>query len=115
MFDRHKTDVVPCSTSHYAAEQCDADFDVKLITRLVENELKDIPGVTTLMIFVLGEHGIRPIDDLADCGTDDLAGWSEFKDGKTIRHAGILDRYRVSRKDCEAMIMNARTKAGWFK
>ena len=115
MFDTHKTYLVPSSESHYAAEQCDADFDAKLKKRLVENELKDVPGVTTLMIFVLGEHGIRSIDDLADCGTDDLAGWDEIKDGKTIRHAGILDRYRVSRKDCEAMIMNARTKAGWFK
>ena len=115
MFDRHKTDLVPSSTSHYAAEQFDADFDVKLITRFVENELKDIPGVTTLMLFALGEHGIRSVEDLADCVTDDLDGWNEFKDGRTIKHVGILDRFRVSRQDCAAMIMNARTKAGWFK
>lgn len=81
----------------------------------VEETLKDIPGVTTLMLFVLGENGIKSIEDLADCATDDLDGWNEFKDGKTIKHAGILDRYRVSRQDCEAMIINARTKAGWFK
>jgi len=81
----------------------------------VEETLKDIPGVTTLMLFVLGENGIRSIDDLVDCATDDLDGWNEFRDGKTIKHAGILDRYRVSRQDCEAMIIYARTKAGWFK
>jgi len=81
----------------------------------VEETLKDIPGVTALMLFVLGENGIRSIDDLADCATDDLDGWNEFRDGKTIKHAGILDRYRVSRQDCEAMIIYARTKAGWFK
>jgi hypothetical protein len=31
------------------------------------------------------------------------------------KHADILDRYRVSRQDCEAIIINAHTKAGWFK
>jgi hypothetical protein len=54
-------------------------------------------------------------EDLADCATDDLDGWSESKDGKTIRHAGILDRFKMSREDCEAIIINARIKAGWIK
>jgi len=115
MIDRHKTDLVPSSESQNAAEQFDSNFDAKLKEIGVENELKDIPGVTTLMLFVLGEHGIKSIEDLADCATDDLDGWNEFKDGESIRHAGILDRYRVSRQDCEAIIINARTKAGWFK
>ena len=115
MNDRHKTDLVPSSEPQNAAEQSDANFDTKLKEIGVENELKDIPGVTTLMLFVLGEHGIKSIEDLADCATDDLDGWNEFKDGESIRHAGILDRYRVSRQDCEAIIINARTKAGWFK
>ena len=115
MFDKHKTDLVPSSESQNTAEQFSANFDAELRELGVENDLKDIPGVTTLMLFVLGEHGIRSIEDLADCATDDLDGWDEFKNGKTIRHAGILDRYRVSRQDCEAMIISARTKAGWFK
>ena len=115
MIDRHKTNLVPSSESQNAVEQFDADFNAKLRELGVKNDLKDIPGVTTLMLFALGEHGIKSIDDLADCATDDLDGWNEFKDGKTLRHPGILDRYRVSRQDCEAMIINARTKAGWFK
>jgi len=67
------------------------------------------------MLAAFGKHGIKSIEDLADCATDDLDGWSETKDGKTIRHAGILGRFRVSRKDCEAIIINARKKAGWIK
>jgi len=63
----------------------------------------------------LGEHGIKSIEDLADCATDDLNGWSESKGGKIIRHAGVLGRIRLSRKDCEAIIINARIKAGWIK
>jgi transcription termination/antitermination protein NusA len=50
----------------------------------VEDSLKDVPGVTTQMLVAFGEHGIKSIEDLADCGTDDLDGWSESKDGKTI-------------------------------
>ena len=67
------------------------------------------------MLVAFGEHGIKSIEDLADCATDDLDGWSESKDGKTIRHAGILDRCRVPREDCDAIILNARVKAGWIK
>ena len=81
----------------------------------VEDGLKDIPGVTTRMLIAFNKHGIKSIEDLADCATGDLNGWSETKEGKTIRHIGILGRFKVSRQDCEAMIMNARTKAGWFK
>jgi transcription termination/antitermination protein NusA len=67
------------------------------------------------MLVAFAEHGINSVEDIADCATDDLHGWTESKEGKTIRHAGILSRLRVSRKACEAIIMNARTKAGWFK
>ena len=97
------------------SEKNDGNDDANRKELEVEETLKDIPGVTTLMLVAFAEHGIRTIEDLADCTTDDLDGWNEFKDGKTIRHTGILDRFRVSRQDCDAIIINARTKAGWFK
>jgi N utilization substance protein A len=97
------------------AERTEANIDAKRRELSVGDGLKDIPGVTTLMLVAFGEHDIRSIEDLADCATDDLDGWNEVSNGKIIRHIGILDRFRVSRQDCEAMIMNARIKAGWFK
>ena len=103
-----KTDEVP---SHHV----EVNFDAKRKELGVEDGLKSIPGVTTQMLVVFGEHGIKSVEDLADCATDDLDGWSESKDGKTIRHTGILDRFKVSREDCEAIIINARIKAGWIK
>jgi transcription termination/antitermination protein NusA len=115
MFDRHKTDLVPSSEPQNLSEKIDGNFDAKRKELGVENGLRDIPGVTTLMLVAFGERGIKSIEYLADCATDDLDGWSEFKDGKAVRHTGILDHFRVSRQDCEAMIINARTKAGWFK
>ena len=51
MIDRHKTDLVPSSKSQDAAEQFDGNFDAELKELGVENDLKDIPGVTTLMLF----------------------------------------------------------------
>jgi hypothetical protein len=113
--DPRQTDLVPRSEPRRSPERIEANFDAKRKELGVEDGLKDIPGVTTRMLAAFGKHGIKSIEDLADCATDDLDGWSESKDGKTIRHKGILDRFRVSRKDCEAMIISARIKAGWIK
>ena len=107
--DPHETDEV--GSSH----PMEVNFDAKRKELGVEDSLKDVPGVTTEMLVAFGEHSIKSIEDLADCATDDLDGWSESKDGKTIRHAGILDRFKMSREDCEAIIINARIKAGWIK
>jgi N utilization substance protein A len=115
MFDMHKTDLVPSSEPQKLSALIEENSDAKRRELGVEDGLNDIPGVTTPMLVAFAEHGIRSVEDLADCATDDLDGWNEFKDGKAIRHTGILDRFRVSRQDCDAIIINARTKAGWFK
>jgi N utilization substance protein A len=67
------------------------------------------------MLVKLGEEGIKTVEDLAGCATDDLAGWTERKDGETTKHAGILDGLELSRDEAEALIMQARVKAGWIK
>jgi N utilization substance protein A len=80
----------------------------------VADELKEIPGVTTAMLVALGENGVKTVEDLAGCATDDLAGWTERKDGETKREPGFLDGFEVSRDECEAIVMQARLKAGWI-
>jgi predicted flap endonuclease-1-like 5' DNA nuclease len=113
--DPYRTDLAPSSEPRRSSNHVEANLDARLKELDVEDGLKEIPGVTPRMLVAFAEHGIKSVEDLADCATDDLHGWRESKDGKTIRHAGILSRLRVSRKACEAIIMNARTKAGWFK
>ena len=113
--DPYQTDLAPSSEPQSSSNHVGADLDARRQELGVEDGLKDISGVTPRMLVAFAEHGIKSVEDLADCATDDLHGWRESKDGKTIRHAGILSRLRVSRKVCEAIIMNARTKAGWFK
>jgi len=96
----------------YLAQQ-EAELDDKRKELGVEDALKDVPGVTTKMLVALGENGVKTVEDLAGCATDDLTGWTERKDGETKHEPGFLDGLGISREDAEAMIMQARLKAGW--
>ena len=92
----------------------EAEHDAKRIELGVEDALKDVPGVTTAMLVKFGENGVKTVEDLAGCATDDLIGWTERKDGETKREPGILDGFELSREDAEAIVMQARLKAGWI-
>lgn len=81
----------------------------------VADELKNIDGITSAILVKLGENDVKTIEDLAGCATDDLVGWTEKKDGETIKHAGFLDGQDMSREEAEAMIMAARVQAGWIE
>jgi N utilization substance protein A len=89
------------------------ELDAKRKELGVEDALKEVPGVTTAMLVKLGEGGVKTVEDLAGCATDDLIGWTERKDGETKREPGILEGHDLSREEAEAMIMQARLKAGW--
>ena len=91
----------------------EAELDAKRIELGVEDAVKDVPGVTTAMLVKLGENGVKTVEDLAGCATDDLTGWTERKDGESKHEAGFFDGLDVSREDAEALIMQARIKAGW--
>jgi N utilization substance protein A len=97
----------------YIAAQ-EAELDAKRKELGVEDALKDVPGVTTKMLVAFGENDVKTVEDLAGCATDDLTGWTERKDGEATQHAGFLDGLNISREDAEAMIMQARLKAGWI-
>jgi N utilization substance protein A len=83
----------------------EAELDAKRQELGVEDALKEVPGITTAMLVTLGEEGIKTVEDLAGCATDDLAGWSERKDGETTRNPGFLDGFELSREEIEALIM----------
>src|SRR6187399_320301 len=91
----------------------EAELDAKRKELGVADDLKDVPGVTTAIMVKLGENGVKTMEDLAGCATDDLAGWTERKDGEAKHEPGFLDGLGISREDAEAMIMQARLKAGW--
>ena len=91
----------------------EAELDAKRVELGVEDAVKDVPGVTTAMLVKLGENGVKTVEDLAGCATDDLTGWTERKDGESKHEPGFFDGLDVSREDAEALIMQARVKAGW--
>src|SRR5436305_10505197 len=93
--------------------QIEAELDDKRKELGVEDAVRDVPGVTTAIMVKLGENGVKTVEDLAGCATDDLAGYTERANGETRHEAGFLDGFALSREECEAMIMQARLKAGW--
>ncbi len=112
-FDEDTAAELQNRASEYLAK-IEAELDAKRVELGVEDALRDIPGVTTAMLVRFGENAIKTVEDLAGCATDDLAGWTERKDGESKREPGILDGFEMTREDAEAIIMQARLKAGWI-
>jgi hypothetical protein len=81
----------------------------------VDDPLRDIPGILAPMLVAFRANGIRTVEDLAACATDDLVGWTEQSGGKTTTHPGILGDMAMSRQQCDAIILQARIRAGWIE
>ncbi len=112
-FDEETATELQARAQQYLDEQ-EAELETKRRELGVEDAVKDVPGVTSKMLVKFGENGVKTVEDLAGCATDDLVGWTERKDGKSQRQPGILDGMEVSREDAEQLIMQARLAAGWI-
>src|SRR5262249_2433401 len=55
----------------------------------VDAALSEVAGISPPMLVALGENGIKTVEDLAGCATDDLYGWVEQTSDTTTRHAGV--------------------------
>jgi N utilization substance protein A len=113
-FDEETAQELQTRAREYLDQQ-EAEIEAKRVELGVEDAVKDVPGVTSKMLVKFGENDIKSVDDLAGCATDDLVGWTERKEGgEQTKFAGALEGLGVSRDDAEAMIMQARVKAGWI-
>jgi N utilization substance protein A len=95
-------------------DRIEAEYDARRKELGVSDDVKAVPGVTSPMLVKFGENDIKTVEDLAGSATDDLVGWTERKDGETVRHPGVLDGFDLSREEAEGIIMQARVKAGWI-
>jgi N utilization substance protein A len=111
-FDEETAEELQSRAKDYL-NRVESEYDDKRKELGVEDALKDVPGVTTQMLVAFGENGIKTVEDLAGCATDDLSGWTERKDGETKREPGILDGFEMTRDENESIIMQARLMAGW--
>jgi len=103
------------SRAHDHLGKIEAECDARRIELGVNDDLKNVDGITTAMMVKLGENGIKSVEDLAGCATDDLTGWVERKDGETTKFPGILEGFEISREEAEGLIMAARALAGWIE
>ena len=93
----------------------EAELDERRVALGFDDEMKEVDGMTMPILVKLGENEVKTVEDLAGCATDDLTGWTERKDGESIKQVGYLDGIEISREDAEALIMAARVKAGWIE
>lgn len=115
-FDEHTANEIQTRARDYL-ERIESERDARRRELGVEDEVAQVPGVTSAMLVAFGENGIKTVEDLADCATDDLVGWVERKrdkDSEPVRHKGVLDGFEFSRADAEQLIMAARVFAGWI-
>ena len=79
----------------------------------VEDSLVNFDGLTPSMIEALAEDDVRTLEDFATCADWELAGgWTTVK-GERVKDDGILERFDVSLKEAQEMVMTARIRLGW--
>ena len=62
------------------------------------------------------KRGIKTLEDLAGCATDDLLGYYEVnKEKERVRVPGALEGFNLTSDDANAIIMKARVKIGWIE
>ena len=96
-------------------EQRNRELDDKRRELGVEDSVADVAGVLPAMLVALGESGVKTLEDLAGCATDDLLGYYEInKEKERVRVPGALDKFNLTSDDASAIIIDARVKAGWI-
>ena len=82
----------------------------------VTDDVLEVEGITPAMAVALGEAGIKTLEDLAGCATDDLLGYYEVnKEKERVRIPGALEGFNLTTDDANAIVMKARVKAGWIE
>ncbi|MBN8911319.1 MAG: transcription termination/antitermination protein NusA, partial [Rhizobiales bacterium] len=74
-FDENTASEIQTRAREYL-EKLEAERDVRRRELGVSDDLAKAEGVTTAMLVAFGENGIKTVEDLADCATDDLTGWT---------------------------------------
>ncbi len=112
-FDEETASEIQIRAKEYL-ERLEAELEEKRNSLGIEDELAELPGMTTPMVVILGENDIKTVEDLAECATDDLVGWHEKTETETKFFEGYFTKINVERESAEALIMQARVKAGWI-
>lgn len=96
-------------------DEKNAQFEARRRELGVEDEVAEVGSLTPAMLVKLGENGIKTLEDLAGCASDDLLGYVENKGTERVRVPGALDGFDLGADEINSVIMQARVKAGWIK
>lgn len=95
-------------------EQREAELEKRCVELKIQDDIREVEDLSVEMLVALGENDVKCVEDLAECATDDLIGWTERKDGEVKKFTGFLDGFNIRKYQAEDMIMKARVKAGWI-
>ncbi|MEM6615059.1 MAG: transcription termination factor NusA [Pseudomonadota bacterium] len=112
-FDEETAEEIQLRARDYL-EALEAELNEKRIALGVQDDIKQVEGLTTAMLVALGENDVKSLEDFAGCSADDLVGYTERVDGELQREPGFLDGHDLAREEAEAMVMGARVLAGWI-
>ncbi len=112
-FDEDTADEIQ-TRAREALEAREAELEKRCKELKIEDDIREVEGLSIEMLVALGENDVKCVEDLAECATDDLIGWSERKDGEVTKYEGFLDGFNIRKFQAEEMIMMARVKAGWI-
>jgi N utilization substance protein A len=112
-FDEDTADEIQ-TRAREALEAREAELEKRCKELKIQDDIREVEGLSIEMLVALGENDVKCVEDLAECATDDLIGWSERKDGEVTKFEGFLDGFNIRKFQAEEMIMTARVKAGWI-
>ncbi len=112
-FDEDTADEIQTRAREHL-ERRQAELEKRCQELGIADDLKEVEGLNHEMLVVLGENDVKTVENLAECATDDLIGWTERKDGEVVRFDGFLDQFNIRKHQAEDMIMRARVNAGWI-
>jgi transcription termination/antitermination protein NusA len=113
-FDEATAEELQTRATTYLEKQA-KEFEDKRKALGVQDDLAGLEGLSPKMLVALGEAKIKSLEDLADCATDDLTGWSERKDGETKKYPGAFSGLDVGQEEANDLILRARVKLGWIE
>ncbi len=112
-FDEDTADEIQTRAREHL-EAREAELEKRCKDLKIQDDIREVEGLSIEMLVALGENDVKCVEDLAECATDDLIGWSERKDGEVTKFTGFLDGFNIRKFQAEEMIMTARVKAGWI-
>ena len=112
-FDEDTADEIQTRAREHL-EQREAELEKRCQELEIQDDIREVEGLSIEMLVALGENDVKCVEDLAECATDDLISWSERKDGEVTKYEGFLDGFNLRKFQAEEMIMQARVKAGWI-